>query len=457
MAMILFDMFPAHGHYNGSMGLARVLDNCGHEVYYACSGEFQQKVAAHNYKFYLIDPLIIFPFKVELKEKGLIRFLLENISGILHDKKQRQIEEKVKLYDEMIVKLRPDLIILDEHFAYKSIFYWKYSIPMATLQTALSPDYAPSIPPFHSTIVPQKSKISYLIIEFIWKWELMRLKIKELKEIVLSLNSQSKKYFRKFAERYDFPFEKELIKRRTSGVRFKNIPSLVVPPEAFDFPRIYTNNLHFIGPIYSKSEKQRIDEGRLKTVVEDILIEKEKNPQVKLVYCSLGTVSANYLKTCKKFFNDIARVCIKNPDFRIILSVGKFFNISDIISIPQNLYVFDNVPQSALLEHCDIVINHGGINTIVECIVAEKPMIVYPLSLDWDQPGCAARVVYHSIGVKGVIRRANAKSIERLIKKVIAQEEFYVENVRKLKAKFVDKSLYTIELIDRIIQEGNPK
>jgi zeaxanthin glucosyltransferase len=186
-------------------------------------------------------------------------------------------------------------------------------------------------------------------------------------------------------------------------------------------------------------------------------LEKEKNPQVKLIYCSLGTVSANYLKTCKKFFNDIARVCIKNPDFRIILSVGKFFNISDIISIPQNLYVFDNVPQSALLEHCDIVINHGGINTIVECIVAEKPMIVYPLSLDWDQPGCAARVVYHSIGVKGVIRRANAKSIERLIKKVIAQEEFYVENVRKLKAKFVDKSLYTIELIDRIIQEGNPK
>jgi len=224
--------------------------NHGHEVCYACSGEFTQKVAAQNFKFHLIDPFILLHFRAELKEKGLLRFFLENFSGIFQDHKQKQIEDKVRLYDEMIAKLRPDLIILDEHFAYKSIFYWKYSIPMATLQTALSPDYAPSIPPFHSTIVPQKSKISYLIIEFIWKWELMKLKIKELKEIVLSLNSQSKKYFRKFAERYDFPFEKELIKRRTSGVRFKNIPSLVVPPEAFDFPRFYTNNLHFIGPIY---------------------------------------------------------------------------------------------------------------------------------------------------------------------------------------------------------------
>ena len=38
-----------------------------------------------------------------------------------------------------------------------------------------------------------------------------------------------------------------------------------------------------------------------------------------------------------------------------------------------------------LLRHCDMVINHGGINTIVECIMAEKPMVVFPLSLQWDQ------------------------------------------------------------------------
>ena len=83
-------------------------------------------------------------------------------------------------------------------------------------------------------------------------------------------------------------------------------------------------------------------------------------------------------------------------------------------------------------------------------------MITYPLSLDWDQPGCAARVVYHNIGVKGVIRRTTPKSIEILLKKVIDQEDFYVGNVRRLKAKFVDKSSYTLELIDGIIKEGRP-
>lgn len=457
MAVILFDMFPAHGHYNGSMGLARLLVNNGHEVCYACSGDFQQKVAAQKFKFYLIDPFIILPFRSELKEKGLLRFVLEKFSEIFNDHKPRQIEEKVKLYDEMIAKLKPDIIILDEHYAYKSIFYWKYSIPIATIQTALSPEYATSIPPCHSTIVPQKSKISDLYIEFIWKWELIKLNFKRFKEKAISVNTHSGRYIKMFARKYDFPFDQELIKRRTSGIRFKNIPSLVVPPEAFDFPRNLRENLFYIGPINNGQQQSKELNGRLKSIIDTVALEKEQNPKVKLIYCSLGTVTTEFLKVCGRFFRKISEVCSRNPNIKIILSVGIFFNISEIPLIPHNLYVFDNVPQTALLEHCDIVINHGGINTIVECIMAEKPMITYPLSLDWDQPGCAARVVYHNIGVKGVIRRSNAKSIERLLKKVMDQEDVYVKNVRKLKAKFVEKSSYAIELIDRILKEGNQR
>jgi zeaxanthin glucosyltransferase len=411
MAAILFDMFPAHGHYNGSMALAKLLANRGHEVCYACSSDFQQKVAAQNFKFYLIDPFIVFPFRAELKEKGLLRFLLENISGIFHDQKPRQIEEKVKLYDEMIAKLRPGLIILDEHYAYKSIFYWKYSIPIVTIQTALSPDYAPSIPPCYSTIVPQKSKISEQYVELIWNWELIKLSFTKLKEKVITANTHSGKYNKVFAKKYDFPFDQELIKRRTSGVRFKNIPSLVVPPEAFDFPRKLRENLFYIGPIINGQQESQELNGRLKSIIDTVALEKEKNPKVKLIYCSLGTVTAEFLKVCTRFFRHIAKVCSENPHIRIILSVGKFFNISDIPSIPTNLFVFDNVPQITLLKHTDVVINHGGINTIYECIMTGKPMVIFPLSLTWDQNGCAARVVYHQIGVRGVIRKSTPKSI----------------------------------------------
>jgi len=209
MAMILFDMFPAHGHYNGSVGLAKLLVNHGHEICYACSSEFQQKVANLNFKSYFIDPFIIFPYKAELNKKGILRFMLENISGVFQDRKKKQIEENVKSYDEMIEKLQPDLIILDEHYAYKSIFYWKYSIPLATIQTALSPDYAPSIPPCYSNYLPQKSKISEQFIELIWNWELIKLRFEKLKEKIISANTHSGKYHKLFAEKYEFPFLQE--------------------------------------------------------------------------------------------------------------------------------------------------------------------------------------------------------------------------------------------------------
>ena len=447
-------MFPAHGHYNGSVALSQLLKKSGHSIYYACTGEFQQKLNTLNINSFVIDPFIIPPYKIELKEKGTIRFLIESIAGIFNDKKPEHIEDRIKVYDEMVVKIKPDLIILDEHHAYKSIFYWKYSIPQVTIQTALSPDYAPSIPPCHSTHVPQDSVASRLYISHLWQKHKIISGIEVFLNKLLSLGKNSGKYYSIFAKKYSFPFKQELITPRSLGIRFRHIPSMVIPPEAFDFPGTQNRNLFFVGPIHTKNVSKQIIESRLKSVIDEVSNEKIRNPHIKLIYCSLGTVTGNHLKICTRFFNSIAQVCTNNPDFRIILSVGTSFNVSDITSIPNNLYVFDNVPQLALLENCDIIINHGGINTIVECVMAEKPMVVYPLSLEWDQNGCAARVIFHNIGVKGVIRRARPKSIETLLKKVIDKEDFYIKNVRELKSKFKDKSSYTLELIDRIIKEG---
>lgn len=456
MAVILFDMFPAHGHFNGSLGLARVLASSGHDVIYACSNDFQQKLHSLQISSFFIDPFIVLPFKMELKEKGFLRYFLENIAGLFHDQKREQIEEKISRYDEMIAKLKPELVILDEHYAYKSIFYWKYGIPQATIQTALSPDYDPFIPPCNSKYVPKKSMASRLYIYYLWQKHKIIAKIELFLNNLRTLGRQSGRYYKIFAKKYTFPFRQELIKPRALGIRFRHIPSLVVPPEAFDFPRSKNNNLFHIGPILGTNENHQELEGRIKSVIDEVIKEKAVNPKIKLIYCSLGTVTSEYLNICTRFFNQIGEVCLQNVEYRIILSVGTFFNVSKITSIPPNLFVFDNVPQLSLLERCDAVINHGGMNTIYECIMAEKPMVVFPLSLKVDQNGNAARVVFHKIGVKGVIRRATPKSIEALLKQIIAQEIFYIDNVRKLKAKFVDKSSYTLELIDRIIKNGIP-
>jgi UDP:flavonoid glycosyltransferase YjiC (YdhE family) len=65
-----------------------------------------------------------------------------------------------------------------------------------------------------------------------------------------------------------------------------------------------------------------------------------------------------------------------------------------------------------------------------------KPMVIFPLSLTWDQNGCAARVVYHQIGVRGVIRKSTPKSIAALLGKVIVDEDLYKEKSKEAKIKF---------------------
>jgi len=60
------------------------------------------------------------------------------------------------------------------------------------------------------------------------------------------------------------------------------------------------------------------------------------------------------------------------------------------------MMVVDFAPQLAMLSRASVMITNGGLGTIKECIWSCVPMIVLPCS--FDQPGNAARVVYHRIG-----------------------------------------------------------
>lgn len=453
MAAILFDMFPAQGHYNGSFGLAQLLKNAGHKVYYTCPAGFQEKIRTAGFTVYLFNPFIIPPLSIELKEKGLLRFLVENWAGVFTGEKSRRIEENITAYDRMIERIGPDIIILDEHYAYKSIFYWKYHLPVVTIQTAVSPDHSPGIPPFNHPVVPDLSPKNRLYIKYLWSRHMVHNRILKIVYKILAIGNTSEKYYRQYAERYGFPYHL-ILRRRVTGIRFAHIPALIVPPEPFDFPRSRKHNLYFIGPLAEEKAKRDFISERLKIVFEKTTGIKKSNRLTKLVYCSLGTVTGNYLKVCRRFFKNIAEVCRRNPDLHIILSVGVYFDVAEIGPTPANLYVFNRVPQLIMLKACDFVITHGGMNTIFECIMEEKPMIVYPLSMDWDQNGNAARVAYHGIGIKGVLRRTTPGSILHLINELSEGDAKFRENIRHLKSKFEDRSSYALDLIDGFIKSA---
>ena len=454
MRVILFDMFPAHGHYYGTFHFANLLRNAGFAIYYTCMPAFQEKVSAEGFSPYIINPFFILPQSIGLKEKGVLKFMLENLSAVFTNDVEKRIMDNVRAYDDMIETIRPDLVIIDEHYGYKPIFYWKYGIPLVTIQTTISPDYVPGVPPFTKPYIPDFSTLSRWYVEFLWAGLMVKNQIKRLAYMIITFGNTTEKYCMRYANKYGFPY-RNIMRKRSVGVRFSQIPALIMPPARFDFHREAKSNLFFIGKVINAADRLELVDERLGAVFKEISYKKAANPDVRCIYCSLGTVTAAYLKLCRKFFRAIAKMCTGCVDIQMILSVGEFFDIAEIGHIPNNLYVFDHVPQLIVLQNCDFVITHGGMNTILESIIAEKPMLVFPLSPAWDQNGNAARVVFHGIGLKGKLRTASPKSILRLLLALIGKESEYKENIRFMKAEFEDEAGNILDLIDGFINGNN--
>jgi UDP:flavonoid glycosyltransferase YjiC (YdhE family) len=69
-----------------------------------------------------------------------------------------------------------------------------------------------------------------------------------------------------------------------------------------------------------------------------------------------------------------------------------------LIELAPNMTGAEFLPQPAILPEVDLVITHGGNNTLTESIHFGKPMIVLPLF--WDQHDNAQRVAECGFGVR---------------------------------------------------------
>ena len=67
---------------------------------------------------------------------------------------------------------------------------------------------------------------------------------------------------------------------------------------------------------------------------------------------------------------------------------------ADEFDLPDNMWGGSRVPQTSIIPEVDLVITHGGNNTITEALHFGKPMVVLPLF--WDQYDNAQRM--HELG-----------------------------------------------------------
>jgi MGT family glycosyltransferase len=109
-----------------------------------------------------------------------------------------------------------------------------------------------------------------------------------------------------------------------------------------------------------------------------------------LIYLSLGSLGSADIELMQRLVDVLGRT-----DHRVIVSKGP---LADEIRLPDNMTGEGILPQPAILPQVDLVITHGGNNTVTECFHAGKPMVVLPLF--WDQVDNAQRVDETGFGVR---------------------------------------------------------
>jgi MGT family glycosyltransferase len=143
---------------------------------------------------------------------------------------------------------------------------------------------------------------------------------------------------------------------------------------------------------YRRSRSLRANWQRLDSCVRQVDEEPFEAPpgDGALVYVSLGSLGSADVELMNRLLGALAQT-----PHRYVVSKGPQH---ELIELAPNMTGAEFLPQPAILPHVDLVITHGGNNTITESIHFGKPMIVLPLF--WDQPDNAQRLAECGFGVR---------------------------------------------------------
>ena len=86
---------------------------------------------------------------------------------------------------------------------------------------------------------------------------------------------------------------------------------------------------------------------------------------------------------------------LADAPYRVIVSKGPQHAE---LELADNMVGEEFLPQASILPQVDLVITHGGNNTVTECLHFGKPMVVLPLF--WDQYDNAQRLDETGFGVR---------------------------------------------------------
>ena len=416
MSLYLFTSLPSSGHINSLLKIARRLKKNGNEVYFATLNvpEMIKKINNEGFDVLKIPiplsalpGLLLLPFTSGYAETS---FAIRIFFGKLNYYANKS--------SEILKKLNPDCVISDFAFPGAYLAAEENKIPFVIIYHAGLAYSGPGIPPF-ATGLPiggdwgVKGKIYKLLN-----------KIQENK-LVRDMNNARKKL--------------RLPEGRTSLCEGIHSPwlTLVLTTEAGEAPRDEMRDTTFwIGPCIEQED--------------NAIFNLKKFRGNKKIYVSLGTVFNDKPSVFRKIIK-----ALENSPHDIIVSCGKSYNKLSRLNLPDNVHLFQSVPQLRILELVNAVITHGGNNTVNETLFFGIPMLVMPVG--GEQQDNAARIEYLGTGLRANIKNFTANEILNKIN-MLLENQTYLKKSQSIsrEIKKTDGIETAVKMIETVTLKKKP-
>jgi MGT family glycosyltransferase len=214
---------------------------------------------------------------------------------------------------------------------------------------------------------------------------------------------------------------------------FPELAQITQLPECLDLPRAaLPRNFHYTGPFVNKAARPKVEfpwnrlDGR------------------PIIYASLGTTR----NVRPAVFRLVAKVC-QEFDLQLVISLGNRFDPTMFADLPGKTVVVKYAPQLELLQMAQVVITHGGSNTVFEALMEGKPMLVIPIA--HDQPALAVRLARLKIAEVIPVDTISAKRLRSSLLKLLTNASYH-DAAKKAQARI--HSVSGLERAAEIIEEA---
>lgn len=391
MKNVAFFMYPVKSHTMIAFGLANQFQKKGYQVIFFGGATIQQLVEKEGFIFHqisFIEEINLTDWKMfagvfikSLLDKAFIQNLYRSYISTIYT-----WEFSCKQYDI-------EFAFIDDGLAECYYILKLYIKKVFVLNPRLSCNRFTRVPPIMSKYVPKNLLIDIVYSNFAW-WMYIIKRISKRVARRIAVLGNDENYFNYRYFKSNDKYTKHLF---SDSYSFVCIPPeakiIVLGPKYLEYPfqKKHKNEWYFQFSIDRCEKVYFSDEYR--ELLNEIRDRKEKGE--KIIYFSTGTILTSNDKV-KVLLEKIEEVARGLP--HVFLIVSQSIKSDKKNDLGGRIKYYEFLPQLDLLKYVDLVITHGGTNTISECLQANVPVLCCPLSKNFDHWGNTARVIYHKIG-----------------------------------------------------------